>query len=371
MLEALARAARCFEVVRDFARAAEIRFDRLGFLQRTAAAGSAEEAAAAGELGIDYFRLRDFLPARGMFEHQRKLAAPDSAEALAATARLGDVALAAGDMKAALEERARLVAGCARRFGRNHGEFGRALLLLGETQLAAENLASAEESFRDAGEILKTVQPTDPLVSRIAADRAVIALRQGREVDARLGTREALSGTTESDDAMAEVLARLGDAWAARGDVRTAEGPLAAALDLLIRGAGALDETALTLMERVGRMRLQNGSPGAATLFERALAGTEALYGRESAEVAELLGWVALAQGAAGADESALANAIRRVALLERNAPGDAAILAEARWMRAWLSWRVTGAEPAWAELVDGVTRRWSWLALGRGVVGW
>ncbi len=370
-LDALRRTAVFFEDVRDFARAAELRADRLELVRRKFSAGSAEEAAAAGELGMDYFRLRDFLPARGMFEHQRALSGNDAGLAAFATARLGDVALAAGDLAAALRERARLVTECERHFGKSHSEHGRALLLLGEAQVSAEDMAGAESSLGAAQRILALARTDDPLLTRVAADRAVVALRQGREDEARRWTRDALSGAMVQDEAMAEALSRLGDAWIARGDETTAESALAGALTILTLITGDHDEPALALLQRVGRMRMKRGRPGAAELFERALAGAEGLYGRESAEVAELLGWVALAQNAAGAHENALATVSRRVAVLERNATAGAAILAEARWMQAWLSWRSSGAEPAWAELADGSTLRWPWLALWRGALGW
>gem|GEM_PF-1811425 len=356
---ALAKAAGYFEEVRDFARAAELRLERLGLVQR-AAFGSAEEAAAAGELGVDYFRLRDFLPARGMFEHQRKLAAPDSAEALAATARLGDVAVAAGDLKTAVRERERLVAGCARRFGAAHAEHGRAILLLGEAQISADELDRAEASFAEVQRILQAAQPDDSLLARVAADRAVVALRRSREDEARRWTRDALTGAMEQDEAMAEVLTRLGDAWADRGDAKTAEGPLAAALAILTQVAGDQDEPALALLLRVGRMRLQNGRPGAAALLERARAGNEALFGSESPALAEVLGWLTLAALAEGQPADARTAADRRVKLMEKLGNHDPGALAEAKALRAWANCGAT--DGAVAEIADFVDHRWPWL---------
>ncbi|HYR57787.1 MAG TPA: tetratricopeptide repeat protein, partial [Chthoniobacteraceae bacterium] len=208
-LDALAQAAAWFEDARDFQTAAELRTERLGAVERKFGSESDATASACGELAMCYFRQRDLRSARGMFDQQltliAKRAGVESAGALTAVARLGDVAMAARDWPAAVRERERLATGCARHFGSEHLEHGRALLLLGEALLATNANARAETALRDAQRIIRSAGDEQAgIASRAACALARAALRRGDVAGAKRQAREALAGTFANEEPLAE-----------------------------------------------------------------------------------------------------------------------------------------------------------------------
>ena len=370
LLESLAQIAQWFEEARDFARAASIRTERLGAIQRKSGAESAETAAACGELAMCYFRQRDFLAARGMFDQQLTLVirqkGGESSDALTVVARLGDVAVAARDWPAALTARERLAAGCARCFGDSHIEHGRALLLLGEARLALGSLPGAAKALGEAQQVIHAAGPAEPvLASRVASALARAALRRGDHAAAKRWTRDALASGFTPDEPLAESFSLLGEELARAGDDPSSESVQTAALMILTQTAGDADEHTLTLLVRLGMLRLRMGRAGAVELLERAVAASEVLNGGQALETAKTLGWLALARVGekkfAGAHDAAV-----RMNSIVREIGGAAdAWCAVAQEIETWTA--VAAAEPARFDQALGVLavsalERWSWL---------
>ncbi len=356
VLDALAQCAVWLEGARAFAAAISLRTERLGAVERKFGPESAEAAAACGDLGWSYFRQRDLVAARVMFERQlamiEKRSGTESLAGLTVVARLGDVAMAARDWPAAVKGRERLAAGCARHYGADHVESGRAQLLLGETLLASGAEARAESVLREAHRVVRASGTApDSVASRTACTLARAALRRGALEEAKRWTREALAGPLAPEEALAEAFSLLGGEWARAGDDASTESALTTALDILTRTAGDHDEHTLALLERLAVLRLRLGRTGAVLLLERALAASDTLNGAESATSANLLGWLALARvqegPAAGAHDAA-----QRLLGVVRNTGGETdPRFPLANELEAWTAWRATASNAAWARL--------------------
>jgi tetratricopeptide (TPR) repeat protein len=363
-LGALAQTAARFEGVRDFGTAASFRTERLGAVERKFGHESEEAAAACGDLGFCYFRQHDLASARGMFERQftllEKRGGAETAAALSAVARLGDVAVAARDWVLAMKTRERLAAGCARFFGSDHPETGRALLLLGEALLATGAEARADAALRDASRILSAHGArAEGISTRIACALARSALRQRNLAEAKQRTRDALAGSIAGEESLAEAFSLLGDEWSRAGDEILTESTLTAALLILTQTAGDQDENTLALLQRLAVLRLRLGRTGAGELLDRALAASEALNGAETMPTADVLGWLALAR-VNEKDYAKADAAIRRRREILRKLGRDDEIPAH---LDAWTAWlanpRFSG--PAWDGFSSSMLDRWRW----------
>lgn len=336
-IEALAQTAAWFEGARDFASAAALRTERLGAVERKFGAESPAAAAACGDLGWIYFRQRDLVAARGMFDRQlallEKRGASETVEGLTALARLGDVAVAARDWPAAAKARERLAAGCARHYGREHRETGRAQLLLGEALLATDAHTQARAALEGALRLAQTdAAPPDGVATRTKCALARLALRCGDSAEAERWTREALASALPGEESLAEAFTLLGDEWTRNGGTALAETTLTGALQILTQTTGDHDEPTLALLERLAILRLRLNREGAVALLERAFFASTALNGAEAGATRNLGGWLALA-----------------------------------REVEAWAAWRAAGPEhreAAWRQLFPLMLEHWSWAGL-------
>jgi tetratricopeptide (TPR) repeat protein len=370
LLDSLAQIAFWFEDARDFATAVALRTERLGAVERKFGRESETTAAACGDLALAYFRQGDLASARGMFTSQltlvEKKKGGESAEALAVVAQLGDVAAAAKDWPTAVQQRERLADGCARRFGHEHLERGRALLLLGEALLANGADPRAGAGLRDAHRILQAAGTAQSgATSRAAAALGRVTLRRGDLVEAKRWTHEALAGTATNDEAQAEAFSLLGEELSRAGDAASAEAAFTRALTILSQVVGDHDEHTLALLERVAHLRLRLGNAGATELLERALAASEALHGSGTPEMAEILGWQALAGVQEGRYPAAHAAARRMLEIVRKaRGAGDPSV-ALAREIEAWTALRTAAAaelDTALDAVADLVLSRWQWI---------
>lgn len=370
LFEALAQTAARFETTRAFDVAIELRTERLGAVERKFGAASTAAAMACGDLGWSYFRLRDLPAARAMFERQlgvlEKLGAGESVDGLTAVARLGDVAVAGRDWPVAVKLRERLANGCARLYGKDHSETGRAQLLLGEALLATGTntravaiLLKAERLAQPGG------QSSDGIAVRTWCALARSALLRGDRAEAERRTRAAVAAPLAHEESLAEAFSLLGDEWARAGDASWTEGTFTRALLILTQTAGDHDEHTLALLERLAILRLQLGRDGAAGLLERALAASETLNGAEASKTADVLGWLALARIKEKQPSAARDNAQRMLGIVQKTGGEADPRSMLARELRAWAAWHASNpdsADAAWATFSGLLLDRWGWI---------